>query len=57
MDTKKMLQDGFKKVQVALVVQRDINGKEHFVVVDTLDHAKQYKGSEPVRLTTMYVKL
>lgn len=56
MDTKKMLQDGFKKVQVALVVQRDVNGKEHFVVVDSLDHAKQYKGSEPVRLATMYVK-
>ena len=56
MDTKKMLQDGFKKVQVVILIQRDRNGKEHLVVVDTPEHAKEYKGSETMRLATMYTK-
>ena len=56
MNTKKMLQDGFQKVQVAIVVQKDRNGKEHLIVVDTAEHAKQYKDSETMRLATMYVK-
>jgi hypothetical protein len=56
MDTKQMLKDGFEKVQVAIVIQRDRNGKEHLVVVDTPEHAKEYKGSETMRLATMFVK-
>lgn len=56
MDTKKMLKDGFEKVQVAILIQRDRNGKEHLVVVDTPEHAKEYKGSETMRLATMFVK-
>ena len=56
MDTKQMLKDGFEKVQVAILIQRDRNGKEHLVVVDTPKHAKEYKGSETMRLATMFVK-
>lgn len=56
MDTKQMLKDGFEKVQVAILIQRDSNGNEHLVVVDTPEHAKEYKGSETMRLATMFVK-
>lgn len=56
LDTKKMLQDGFKKVSVTLVITRDRNGKEHVVVVDTPEHAKLYKTGGEIRLATMYVK-
>ena len=56
MDTKQMLKDGFEKVQVAILIQRDRNGNEHLVVVDTPEHAKKYKGSETMRLATMFVK-
>ena len=56
MNTKKMLQDGFVKKQVAILVERDRNGKEHFVVIDTPEHAKEYKTCEAMRLATMYIK-
>ena len=56
MDTKKMLQNGFVKTQVAILISKDRNGKEHMVVVDTPEHAKEYKSSEDMRLATMYVK-
>lgn len=56
LDTKKMLQDGFKKVQIALIITKDRNGKEHIIAVDSLEHAKLYKGSAECRLATMYVK-
>ena len=56
MDTKRMLQDGFVKTQVAILIYKDRNRKEHMVVVDTPEHAKEYKNSEEMRLATMYVK-
>lgn len=56
MDTKKMLQDGFVKKTVAILIQKDRNGKEHILVVDTPEHAKEYKTNESMRLATMYVK-
>lgn len=56
MDAKKMLQDGFTKKQVAILIQRDRNGKEHLIVIDTPEHAKEYKTGEDMRLATMYVK-
>jgi hypothetical protein len=56
MDTKRMLKDGFEKVQVAILIQKDRNGKEHIVVVDTPEHAKEYKSSEIMHLATMYIK-
>lgn len=56
MDTKQMLKDGFVKKQVAILIERDRNGKEHFVVVDTPKHAKEYKTDEAMRLATMYCK-
>ena len=56
MDTKQMLKDGFVKKQVAILVERDRNGKEHFVVIDTPEHAKEYKTGEAMRLATMYIK-
>ena len=56
MYTKQMLQDGFVKKQVAILVQRDINGKEHLVIIDTPEHAKMYKSGEDMRLATMYIK-
>ena len=57
MDTKQMLKDGFVKKQVALLIYKDsYNGKEHIVVVDTPEHAKEYKTSETMRLATLWVK-
>lgn len=56
MDTKKMLQDGFVKKTVAILIEKDRNGKEHIVIVDTPEHAKYYKTGEEMRLATMYVK-
>ncbi len=57
MNTKQMLQDGFVKKQVVILIDKDTySGKEHFIVVDTLEHAKEYKTSETMRLATMYVK-
>ncbi len=57
MDTKQMLKDGFVKKQVVLLIDKDTySGKEHFVVVDTLEHAKEYKTNETIRLATMWVK-
>ena len=51
-----MLKDGFVKKTVALLIEKDRNGKEHIVVVDTSEHAKEYKTSESMRLATMYCK-
>jgi hypothetical protein len=51
-----MLQDGFVKKTVAILIEKDRNGKEHIVVVDTPEHAKFYKTGEEMRLATMYVK-
>ena len=57
MDTKQMLKDGFVKKQVALLIYKDTySGKGHIVVVDTPEHAKEYKTSETMRLATMYIK-
>lgn len=57
MDTKQMLKDGFVKKQVAILIERDTySGKEHLVVVDTPEHAKEYKTWESMRLATMWVK-
>ena len=57
MDTKQMLKDGFIKKTVAILVHKDsYSGKEHFVVIDTPEHAKEYKTNESMRLATMYVK-
>lgn len=57
MDAKQMLKDGFVKKQVALLIYKDrYSGKEHIVVVDTPEHAKEYKTTEAMRLATMYVK-
>lgn len=57
MDAKQMLKDGFVKKQVALLIYRDsYSGKEHIVVVDTPEHAKEYKTWETMRLATMWVK-
>ena len=54
LDTKKMLQDGFTKSQIALVITKDRNGKEHIIAVDTVENVKKYGGSETIRLCTYY---
>ena len=52
-----MLKDGFVKKQVVLLIDKDsYSGKEHIVVVDNMEHAKQYKTNETIKLATMYVK-
>ena len=57
MDTKQMLKNGFVKKQVAILIDKDTySGKEHIVVVDTPEHAKEYKTWETMRLATMYIK-
>lgn len=57
MDTKQMLKDGFKKVQVAVVLDRNTHtGKSKITVVDTIENAKRYRNSGELRLATMYIK-
>lgn len=57
MNAKQMLKDGFVKKQVVILIDKDTySGKEHIVVVDTPEHAKEYKTWETMRLATMYVK-
>lgn len=56
MDKKQMLKDGLKKKTVYLLVGKDINGKEHFTVVEDLEIAKKYKTSENVQPVTMLIK-
>ena len=56
MDIKEMLKAGFVKKQVAVLIDKDINGKEHIIVIDTPEHAKAYKGNAAMRLATMYMK-
>lgn len=55
-EAKEMLKAGFVKKQVAVLIDKDINGKEHIVVIDTPEHAKAYKGNAAMRLATMYMK-
>jgi hypothetical protein len=55
MDTKRMERDGFIKKPVVVIIERDCNGKEHIVVIDTMEHAKYYSSGEK-RQATMYVK-
>ena len=45
MDKKKMLKDGLNKKQVFIVISKDINGKEHFTVIEDLELVKKYKNS------------
>lgn len=56
LDTKKMIQDGFTKSQIALVITKDRNGKEHIIAVDTVNNAKKYGEAETIRLCTYYVQ-
>ena len=45
MDKKQMLKDNLNKKQVFIVISKDINGKEHFTVVEDLELVKKYKNS------------
>lgn len=57
MDKKQLLKDGFVKVQKFLIITKDINGKEHFCILDDLEDAKKYKSSDDkMQPITMYVK-
>lgn len=57
LDTKKMLQDGFKKKTVFIIPNKDVNGKQHLQIVDTLEHAKAYKCiDDTVQQVTMFYK-
>ena len=54
LDTKQMLQDGFTKEQIAIVITYDRNGKKHFVAVDSLENAKKYKSiGDTIQLVTL----
>ena len=57
MDKKQLLKDGFVKMQKFLIITKDINGKEHFCVLDDLEITKKYKTSDDIiQPVTMYVK-
>ena len=57
LNTKQMLQDGFTKEQIAIVVFYDRNGKKHFIAVDNLEDAKKYKSeSDTIQLMTLLTK-
>ena len=56
MDTKQMERDGFTKKSVVVVIEKcPYSGKEHIIVVDTMEHAKYYSSGEK-RRATMYIK-
>ena len=57
MDKKQMLQDGYQKKQLYLIMSKDINGKEHFIVMEDLNEDKKYKSSsDQVQPISMFVK-
>lgn len=58
MNTKEMLKNEFKKKTVALVISRDpyYTNKKHFIVVDSIEHAKEFKTGETIQQVTMYYK-
>lgn len=57
MDKKAMLQAGFKKATVALVIRTNsYNGKKEYVVVDSIEHAKEFKTSESIQQVTFFYK-
>ena len=57
MNTKEMLKNGFEKKTVALVISRDsYSGKQHYVVVDSIENAKEFKTGESIQQVTMYFK-
>ena len=44
-------------MQKFLVITKDINGKEHFCILDNLEAAKKYKSSDDkMQPITMYTK-
>ena len=57
MNTKEMLKNGFEKKTVALVISRDYySGKLHYIVVDSIENAKEFKTGESIQQVTMYFK-
>ena len=57
MDTKEMLKNGFEKKTVALVISRDsYSGKQHYIAVDSIENAKEFKSGESIQQVTMYFK-
>ena len=54
-DTKQLIKDGFEKISVAIMVDKDRNGKEHLTVIDTIEHAKDYSNTY-IRQATMWIK-
>jgi hypothetical protein len=57
MNKKQLLKDGFVKVQKFLIITKDMNGKEHFCILDNLETAKKYKFSDDkIQPVIMYVK-
>ena len=54
-DIKKALKAGMEKKTIYIFPYKDIKGKEHFIAVDSLDHAKQY-GNGEMKQVTMYFK-
>lgn len=54
-DTKQLIKDGFEKITVAIMIDRDRNGKEHLTVIDTIEHAKDYSNAN-IRQATMWIK-
>ena len=52
-----MLQDGYQKKQLYLIMSKDINGKEHFIIMEDLNEVKKYKSSsDQVQPISMFVK-
>ena len=57
MDKKQMLQNGYQKKQLYLIISKDINGKEHFIVMEDLNEVKKYKSSsDQVQHVSMFIK-
>ena len=52
-----MLQAGFEKASVALLIRTNsYNGKKEYVVVDSIEHAKEFKQGESIQQVTLYYK-
>lgn len=57
MNLKQIKKDGLVSEQLVVVIDRDINGKQHLVLFEDMDTAKKYTSSDSnKRLITLFRK-
>ncbi|MBO5711567.1 MAG: hypothetical protein J6R47_01900 [Acholeplasmatales bacterium] len=58
MDTKGLLQAGYKKKTCYLLIEKDsyYTNKKHYIVMEDLEAAKEFKTVESIQQVTMFYK-